>query len=142
MRAPVPWNRETQRALKLEAAGDGAYGAIPATFLQRPRFASRLAKVAGAVGALAVLVGAILGAAVISNNVQPPWADPSPVATAPPGADAGRRYAGGRRDLRSGRAVRAIGRGVHAGRRRRRRARHPRAAGSARSTSRSPDPAR
>jgi hypothetical protein len=81
VRAPVPWNRETQRALKLEAGGDGAYGAVPATFLQRPRFASRLAKVAGALGALGVLVGAILGAALIVK--QKPWVNPPPVAATP-----------------------------------------------------------
>jgi len=87
VRAPVPWNREMQRPLKLEAGGDGAYGAIPAAFLQRPRFASRLGKVAGAIGALAVLVAAILGAAVISKQVQPPWAEkgsPQETATAAP----------------------------------------------------------
>jgi hypothetical protein len=76
VRAPVPWNREMQRPLKLEAGGDGAYGAAPAAFLQRPRFASRLAKVAGALGALSVLVAAILGAAVISKQVPAPWSDP------------------------------------------------------------------
>ena len=81
VRAPVPWNREMQRPLKLEAGGDGAYGAIPAAFLQRPRFASRLGKVAGAIGALAVLVAAILGAAVISKQIPAPWSDPSPAAT-------------------------------------------------------------
>jgi hypothetical protein len=106
VRAPVPWNREMQRPLKLEAGGDGAYGAIPAAFLQRPRFASRLAKVAGALGALAVLVAAILGAAVISKQVQPPWEDraaqPTEVATAapagpatPPGASAPASQPGG-----------------------------------------------
>ena len=84
VRAPVPWNREMQRPLKLEAGGDGAYGAIPAAFLQRPRFASRLAKVAGAVGALAVLVAAILGAAVISKQIPAPWANPSPAASEKP----------------------------------------------------------
>jgi hypothetical protein len=83
VRAPVPWNRETQRALKLEAGGDGAYTAAPATFLQRPRFASKLAKVAGALGALAVIAGAILGSAVIANKVRPPWADPPPIPTVP-----------------------------------------------------------
>jgi hypothetical protein len=97
VRAPVPWNREMQRPLKLEAGGDGAYGAIPAAFLQRPRFASRLAKVAGALGALAILVAAILGAAVISKQVQPPWADKpvgnespttAPTGPATPGASA------------------------------------------------------
>jgi hypothetical protein len=91
VRAPVPWNREMQRPLKLEAGGDGAYGAAPAAFLQRPRFASKLAKVAGALGALAVLVAAILGAAVISKQVQPPWqdkaADQAP--TTPPTAATG-----------------------------------------------------
>jgi hypothetical protein len=86
VRAPVPWNREVQRPLKLEAGGDGAYGAAPAAFLQRPRFASRLAKVAGALGALSVLVAAILGAAVISKQVPTPWGDPrgNPAETAPP----------------------------------------------------------
>jgi hypothetical protein len=91
VRAPVPWNREMQRPLKLEAGGDGAYGAAPAAFLQRPRFASRLAKVAGALGALAVLVAAILGAAVISKQVQPPWQDKAAneAPTAPPTATTG-----------------------------------------------------
>lgn len=76
VRAPVPWNRETQRALKIEAGGDGAYGAAPATFLQRPRFASTLARVGGAVAALAVIAGAILGSALIARAVNAP--DPTP----------------------------------------------------------------
>jgi hypothetical protein len=87
VRAPVPWSQETQRALKIEAGGDGAYGAVAATFLQRPRFASKLARVGGAVAALAIIAGAILGSALIARAVNEP--DPEPtgtVAVAPPSA--------------------------------------------------------
>jgi hypothetical protein len=99
VRAPVPWNRETQRALKIEAGGDGSYGAAAATFLQRPRFASKLARVVGALGALAVIAGAILGSALIARAVNEPDPEPSPTVVAggptageptkPPSAQAG-----------------------------------------------------
>ena len=82
VRAPVPWNRETQRALKIEAGGDGAYGAAAATFLQRPRFASKLARVVGALGALGVIAGAILGSALIARAVNEPDPEPSPTVAA------------------------------------------------------------
>jgi hypothetical protein len=79
VRAPVPWNRETQRALKIEAGGDGAYGAATATFLQRPRFASTLARIGGAVAALGIIAGAILGSALIAQAVNEP--EPTPTET-------------------------------------------------------------
>jgi hypothetical protein len=93
IRAPVPWSRETQRALKIEAGGDGAYGAAAATFLQRPRFASKLARVGGAVAALGVIAGAILGSALIARAVTAPEPTPSEtVAQAPttPGGGEGK----------------------------------------------------
>jgi hypothetical protein len=69
--APVPWNREKQRALKIEAAGVGVSGRANATFVQRPRLASRLARVGGMVGGVLVLAAAVVAAALIVNPGEP-----------------------------------------------------------------------
>jgi hypothetical protein len=89
VRAPVPWSRETQRALKIEAGGDGAYGSAAATFLQRPRFASKLARVGGAVAALGVIAGAILGSALIARAVTAPEPKPSETVAQTPASAGG-----------------------------------------------------
>jgi hypothetical protein len=68
VRAPVPWNKEKQRTLKVEATGAGAGGHATATFTQRPRFASKLTRMAGILGAVLVLAAAIVGAGLIARR--------------------------------------------------------------------------
>lgn len=80
--APVPWNKEKQRVLTVEAVGGGARGTGTATFVQRPRFASRLVRTAGMVGAVVAVVGAVLAGALIARGDD----EPDPGATGPPGA--------------------------------------------------------
>ena len=62
VQAPLPWNREKQRQLTITATPD-LPGATPgsgtASFVQRPRFASRFAKVAGIGAAVLVLAAAV-----------------------------------------------------------------------------------
>jgi hypothetical protein len=64
VRAPIPWSKEKQRRLRIEAAGHSVGGEVSATFVQRPHFASRLTRMAGALAAVAVLAAAIVAAAV------------------------------------------------------------------------------
>jgi hypothetical protein len=95
-RAPRPWSREVQRRLAIEAAGAGVagigvagYGA--ATLVQRPRFASRLTRFAGALAAVVTLAGAVLVAALIARPGDAAGNDPvsAPSATVPtPGGTA------------------------------------------------------
>ncbi|GIJ43208.1 hypothetical protein Val02_00940 [Virgisporangium aliadipatigenens] len=68
VKASVPWSQEKIRALTIGATGDGAEGGTTATFVQRPRVASKLARVAGMVGAVAILAGAIVGGAYIMRE--------------------------------------------------------------------------
>jgi hypothetical protein len=82
VRAPVPWNREKQRALKVAATGVGVHGEMNVTFVQRPRFASKLARVAGMVGAVLVMGGAVVAAALILRPEEKPTVTPTPVASA------------------------------------------------------------
>lgn len=100
VRAPIPWNKEKQRVLTVEAAGGGVRGKGTATFVQRPRFASKLVRTAGMLGAVLVVAGAVLAAALIAragnddkeqqqagNNQTPPVATsaaPAPATSAPP----------------------------------------------------------
>jgi hypothetical protein len=87
--APIPWNKEIQRQLRIEAAGAGVEGTGSATFVQRPRFASKLTRVAGMLLAVLVLAGAVLGAALIARKANPPPADPDAAASAGPDAGNG-----------------------------------------------------
>ncbi|MGN9911786.1 COG1470 family protein [Phytohabitans sp. LJ34] len=80
--APVPWNKEKQRVLTVEAVGGGARGTGTATFVQRPRFASKLVRTAGMVGAVVAVVGAVLAGALIARGGEE---EPDPGATGPPG---------------------------------------------------------
>src|SRR4051812_33701951 len=60
--APLPWNREKQRQLTIPAPPDlpgAAPGTGTATFVQKPRFASKFAKVAGIGAAVLVLAAAV-----------------------------------------------------------------------------------
>jgi hypothetical protein len=68
VKAAVPWSQEKIRALTIGATGDGAEGGTTATFVQRPRVASKLARVAGMVGAVAILAGAIVVGAYIMRE--------------------------------------------------------------------------
>jgi len=83
VRAPVPWGREKQRALRIEAGGVGVSGRANATFVQRPRLASRLARVGGMLAGVLVLAAAVVTAALIVDNKEP-QANPTPVATGLP----------------------------------------------------------
>ncbi|MEV6488905.1 hypothetical protein AB0M20_09770 [Actinoplanes sp. NPDC051633] len=62
VQAPLPWNREKARQLTITATPD-LPGATPgtgtATFQQRPRFASKFAKVAGIAAAVLVVAAAV-----------------------------------------------------------------------------------
>jgi hypothetical protein len=85
VRAPVPWSRETRRALTVAASGPDAQGKTVATFVQRPRFASKLTRVAGVLGAVLVLAGAIVAAALIAGRDDPaPGDSPSKAASGGP----------------------------------------------------------
>jgi hypothetical protein len=60
--APLPWNREKQRQITIAATPDlpgAAGGTSTATFVQKPRFASKFAKFAGIGAAVVVLAAAI-----------------------------------------------------------------------------------
>ncbi|MEJ3750438.1 NEW3 domain-containing protein [Actinomycetes bacterium KLBMP 9797] len=92
VRAPVPWNKEKQRVLTVEATGGGTRGTGTATFVQQPRFASKLVRAAGMVGAVLALAGAVLAAALIARPDDDPQqrnqvaGEPSPSVAAPPTA--------------------------------------------------------
>ncbi|MEE6258983.1 COG1470 family protein [Plantactinospora sonchi] len=85
VKAPVPWNREKQRTLNIEAVGVGVAGQIRASFVQRPRFASRLTRVAGLAGGVLVLAAAVVVAALIAR----PGPSATPPTTPVAGADTG-----------------------------------------------------
>jgi hypothetical protein len=88
--APIPWSKETQRLLTIEAAGAGVGGTGTATFAQRPRFASKLTRVAGMLAAVLLLAGAVLGAALIARKAnEQPAAAPSPAGAPTPGGAPG-----------------------------------------------------
>jgi hypothetical protein len=62
VQAPLPWNREKQRQLSITATPDlpgAAPGTGTASFVQKPRFASKFAKVAGIAAGVLVLAAAI-----------------------------------------------------------------------------------
>ena len=62
VQAPLPWNREKQRQLTITATPDlpgAAPGTGTASFVQKPRFASKFAKVAGIAAGILVLAAAI-----------------------------------------------------------------------------------
>ncbi|MFC6016052.1 hypothetical protein ACFP2T_07580 [Plantactinospora solaniradicis] len=80
VKAPIPWNREKQRALRIEASGVGVVAHTGATFVQRPRFASRLTRVAGMAGGVLVLAAAVVLAAVIARPDTPAATTPTPLA--------------------------------------------------------------
>ncbi|MEU7904675.1 hypothetical protein [Actinoplanes sp. NPDC049118] len=102
VQAPLPWNREKQRQLTI-AASPQTPGAVPATasatFVQRPRFASKFAKVAGIGAAVVVLAAAIAVPALLARagddedpdpaavqQNQPPAAQPTAAVPPPPAA--------------------------------------------------------
>jgi hypothetical protein len=78
VRAPVPWSKEKQRVLRIDATGMGVAGGGTATFVQRPRFASKLTRVAGVLGSTAVLAAAVVAAAVILKPDDKPTTNPTP----------------------------------------------------------------
>jgi hypothetical protein len=69
--APLPWNKEKQRQLSITANPDlpgAAANTATATFVQRPRFASKFAKVGGIAAGVVVLAAAIAVPAVIAKT--------------------------------------------------------------------------
>ncbi|HEV7965795.1 MAG TPA: hypothetical protein VGP57_24860 [Actinoplanes sp.] len=86
--APLPWNKEKQRQLSITANPDlpgAAANTATATFVQRPRFASKFAKVGGIAAAVALLAAAIAVPAVLANTGDKPQ---QPAAVNQPGAPA------------------------------------------------------
>ena len=79
--APLPWNKEKQRGLTITASPD-LPGTPPttatATFVQAPRFASKLAKVGGIAAAVVVLAAAIAVPALIAKTTEKPVAATAP----------------------------------------------------------------
>lgn len=73
VQAPLPWNREQQRQLTLTATPD-LPGATPGTgtasFVQKPRIASKFGKVAGIAAGVLVLAAAIAVPALLMNRNQ------------------------------------------------------------------------
>lgn len=72
--APIPWSKEKKRTLKINADGAGVTSEGSATFVQRPRFAPGVIRTAGVVGAVLVLAGAIVAAAVLDQQGEAPEA--------------------------------------------------------------------
>lgn len=101
--APLPWNREKQQHLTLTAAPDifavtgyagvgppgvkgapdTAAGSGTVTFVQRPRFASKLAKVAGIAAAVLLLAAAVAVPTLLNRAANEPDAAPQATAAAP-----------------------------------------------------------
>ena len=70
VQAPLPWNREKQRQLTITATPDlpgASPGSGTATFAQRPRFASKFAKVAGIAAGVLVLAAAVAVPTLLSR---------------------------------------------------------------------------
>jgi hypothetical protein len=70
--APLPWNKEKQHQLSITANPDlpgAAPGTAVATFVQRPRFASKFAKMAGIAAGVIVLAAAIAVPALITKTM-------------------------------------------------------------------------
>jgi hypothetical protein len=86
--APLPWNKEKQRQLTVTATPD-LPGAPPATgtatFVQKPRLASKFAKVAGIGAGVVVLAAAIAVPALLAQGKDSP-APVTPPAVAQPTA--------------------------------------------------------
>jgi hypothetical protein len=73
--APLPWNKEKHRQLSITANPDlpgAAANTATATFVQRPRFASKFAKVGGIAAAVVVLAAAIAVPAVLAKTGDKP----------------------------------------------------------------------
>jgi hypothetical protein len=73
--APLPWNKEMHRQLSITAKPDlpgAAANTATATFVQRPRFASKFAKVGGIAAAVVLLAAAIAVPALIRKTVEKP----------------------------------------------------------------------
>ena len=99
VQAPLPWNREKQRQLTITATPD-LPGATPgtgtATFQQRPRFASKFAKVAGIAAGVLVLAAAVAVPTVLLARANGKDDKVDAAATAPalqPTAPAGQQSA-------------------------------------------------
>jgi hypothetical protein len=89
VQAPLPWNREKQRGLTITATPDlpgAAPGSGTATFVQRPRFASKFAKVAGIGAAVLLLAAAVAVPALMSRagDEPPPQAATTGPVVVPP----------------------------------------------------------
>ncbi|MEV6634671.1 hypothetical protein AB0M54_28385 [Actinoplanes sp. NPDC051470] len=95
VQAPLPWNREQQRQLTITATPD-LPGATPGTgtasFVQKPRIASKFGKVAGIAAGVLVLAAAIAVPALLMNRnndkdgqPQNPAAATQPAVVPPPG---------------------------------------------------------
>ncbi len=86
--AAVPWSKEKQRRLTVEARG-GDPGTVlagtTATFVQRPRFASKLARAGGLAAAVALVAGAVVVGAVILKPDDPAESAGPAVTGAPSG---------------------------------------------------------
>ena len=73
--APLPWNKEKQRQLSITAQPDlpgATANTAAATFVQKPRFASKFAKPVGIGAAVALLAAAIAVPALIANKDDKP----------------------------------------------------------------------
>ena len=113
VQAPLPWNREKQRQLTITATPDlpgAAPGTGTASFVQKPRFASKFAKVAGIAAGILVLAAAIAVPTLLAlraGDEAPADAAATtpvlPTAGAPGGAERRRAAAGGL--VRAGRAA-------------------------------------
>jgi hypothetical protein len=82
VQAPLPWNREQQRQLTLTATPDlpgATAGTGTATFVQRPRFASKFAKIAGIAAAVVLLAAAVAVPALLASRGDDK-PDPAPAA--------------------------------------------------------------
>ncbi|MFI7601354.1 hypothetical protein [Actinoplanes sp. NPDC049681] len=81
VQAPLPWNREKQRQLSITATPDlpgAAAGSGTASFVQKPRFASKFAKVAGIGAAVLILAAAVAVPTLLASRDKDK--DPGPVA--------------------------------------------------------------
>ena len=73
--APLPWSKEKQRQLSITANPDlpgATANTASATFVQKPRFASKFAKPVGIGAAVALLAAAIAVPALIANKDDKP----------------------------------------------------------------------
>ncbi|MEV6596444.1 hypothetical protein AB0M36_06190 [Actinoplanes sp. NPDC051346] len=85
VQAPLPWNREKQRQLSITATPDlpgAAAGSGTASFVQKPRFASKFAKVAGIGAAVLILAAAVAVPTLLASRAKEKDPAPAPGSTA------------------------------------------------------------